>query len=147
MMDLWNHYQDVRPSCCGLSFPFSDWPGQLQNVQQHLLVVPVLLSSTRVQLEGFLLEERQRLGQRSQLYQVQEVEVAEPLGSLAGRQLRVEALPELGHVVTPLPLEPAIWRRETANMKRDVNQTGTSAPAVCESHHPGDTWHSGGRWC
>lgn len=50
-------------------------------------MILVLLGSAGVQPEGRLLEERQSFGQRSQLDQVQEVEVAEPLGPLAGRQL------------------------------------------------------------
>lgn len=89
-----------------------DQPGQLQDVQQLLLVFPVLLGSARVQLEGWLLEERQNFSQRSQLYQVQEVKVAEPLGPFAGRQLRVKTLSELRHIVTPLLLKPAVWRKE-----------------------------------
>lgn len=70
----------------------------------------VLLGPAGVQVEGRPLEEGQGFGQRPQLYQVEEVEVAEPLGPLAGRQLRVEALPELRNVMTPLLLKPAVWR-------------------------------------
>lgn len=83
-------------------------PGQLQDVQHQLLVLLVFLRSAGVQLEGRALEERQRLGQRSQLYEVQEVEVSEPLRPLAHRQLRIETLPELGHVVPPRLLEPGV---------------------------------------
>lgn len=79
-------------------------------MKQLLFLLPVLLGSAGVQVEGRLLEERQDFGQRSQLYQVQEVEVPEPLRPLAGRQVRVEALPELGHVMTPLLLEPVVCR-------------------------------------
>lgn len=89
-----------------------DQPSQLQDVHQLLLVFPVLLRSARVQLEGWLLEERQNFSQRSQLYQVQEVKVAEPLGPFAGRQPRVKTLSELRHIVTPLLLKPAVWRKE-----------------------------------
>lgn len=89
-----------------------DQPGQLQDVQQLLLVFLVLLGSARVQLEGWLLEERQNFSQCSQLYQVKEVKVAEPLGPFADRQLRIKTLSELRHIVTPLLLKPAVWRKE-----------------------------------
>ena len=68
---------------------------QLEHLQQQLFVGPVLLGLASVQLEGRLLEEGQGLGQGPQLYQVQEVEVTEPLGALARGQVRVEALLEL----------------------------------------------------
>ena len=68
---------------------------QLEDLQQQLFVGPVLQGLAGVQLEGRLLEEGQGLGQGPQLYQVQEVEVTEPLGALARGQVRVEALLEL----------------------------------------------------
>ena len=64
-------------------------------MQQQLFVSPVLLQPAGVQSEGRLLEEGLSFGQRSQLDQKQEVEVAEPLGPLAGRQLRIKTLSEL----------------------------------------------------
>lgn len=79
---------------------------------------PVLLGSAGVQLEGRLLEDGQSFGQRSQLDQVHEVKITEPLGTLAGRQLRIKALSELGHVVTPLLLKPAVCRAEGVNKER-----------------------------
>lgn len=103
------YYDSVLTRC---RHDASDWPAQLQDVKQHLFVFLVLLRPAGVQLEGRLLEERQSFGERSQLYQVQEVEVAEPLGSLASRQLRVKTLPELRHVVTPFLLKPAVCRWE-----------------------------------
>lgn len=69
--------------------------GHVQDLQQQLFVPPVLCRSASVQLEGRPLEEGQGFSQRSQLYQVQEVEVPKPLGPLASRQLRVEAPTEL----------------------------------------------------
>lgn len=98
-------------------------PGQLQDVQQHLLLLAVLFHSAGEQLEGRALEEGQRLGQRSQLYQEEEVEVAEPLGPLACRQLRVETPPELGNVVTPLLLEPAVWKNNNQQGRMSVKNT------------------------
>lgn len=59
----------------------------MQDLQQQLLVLLVLLWSAGVQLKGRLLEEWQSFRQCSQLYQVQEVEVSEPFGPLARRQL------------------------------------------------------------
>lgn len=67
--------------------PGSDPLGHVQDLQQQPFVPPVLCCSAGVQLEGRLLEERQGFGQRTQLYQVQEVEVPKPFGPLAGRQL------------------------------------------------------------
>ena len=73
----------------------TDSLGQLEDIQQELFVGPVLSGLARVQLEGRLLEEGQGFGQGPQLYQVQEVEVTEPLGALARGQIRVKALLEL----------------------------------------------------
>lgn len=70
-------------------------PSGLQDLQQKLLVLLILFCPARVQLEGGLLEEGQRLGERSQLYQVQEVEVEESSGPFTGCELRVKAPPEL----------------------------------------------------
>ena len=153
----------------------SDWPGQLQDVQQQLLVLLVLLRSARVQLEWRLLEERQSFGQRPQLYQVQEVEVAQPLGPLAGRQLRIETLPELWHVVTPLLLKPAVWgwlteregtlsltlkqpaadacfgRRNRKNFVSEkipiLEKNGANKWPKDMSHHPTGIWRWGVCWC
>lgn len=77
-------------------------------MQQQLLVSAVLFRPASEQPEGRLLEEGQSFGQRSQLDQEQEVEVAEPLRALAVCQLRIKALPEIRHVVTPLLLKPAV---------------------------------------
>lgn len=90
----------------------SDWPGKPQNIQQQLFMLLVLLYSASVQLEGRLLEERQSFSQRSKLYQVHEVEVSEPLGPLTTCQLWIKALSKLWHVVSPLLLKPAVWRKE-----------------------------------
>lgn len=98
-------------------------------MQQQLFVFPVLLGSAGEQLEGRLLEERQSLGQRSQLYQVQEVEVAEPLGPLAGRQLCIKTLSELGHVVAPLLLKPAVCRGSQRERESD-NQFQHETPVI-----------------
>lgn len=88
----------------------SDWPSQMQDLQQQLLVLLVLLRSAGVQLKGRLLEKWQSFSQSSQLYQVQEVEVSEPFGPLVGCQLWIKTLSELGHVVTPLLLKPGVCR-------------------------------------
>lgn len=83
-------------------------PGQLQDVQHHPFVLLVFFHFASVQLEGRTLEERQRLRQSSQLYEVQEVEVSEPLRPLACRQVRIKAPSELCYIVTPFLLEPAV---------------------------------------
>lgn len=92
-----------------------DWrrlrPGQLQDVKHHLFVRLVFLHFASVQLERRTLEERQRLRQSSQLYEVQEVEVAEPLRPLACCKVCIKAPSELCYIVTPLLLEPAVWKR------------------------------------
>lgn len=73
----------------------ADSLGHVQDLQQQLFVLPVLCCSARVQLKGLPLEEGQGFSQRTELYQVQEVEIPKTLGPFASGQLRVETLAEL----------------------------------------------------
>lgn len=108
----WRNNENNRNTggCSGLSS--GDPLGQVQDLQQQPFVPAVLRRSAGVQLEWRSLEERQGFSQRPQLYQVQEVEVPEPLGSLASRQLWVETPAELQYIVTPFLLEPAVCRKQ-----------------------------------
>lgn len=99
---------------------YSDWLSQLEDLQEQLPVFLVLPGPAGVQLEGGALEEGQGLGQGPQLDQVQEVEVPEPLGALACRQVRVEALLELWDVVSPLLVEPVVLRAKRGAIGKEV---------------------------
>lgn len=113
-----------------------DSPGQLQHLQEQLFLLSVLLRSTGVQLKRLLLEEWQHFSQGSQLYQVQEVEVAEPLGPLTCCELLIKTLSELSYIVTPL-LMPAVceWKTKllhtTFNSSQKMNATLIESERSC----------------
>lgn len=76
-------------------------PGLVENIQQQVFGARVLLCVSSVQINEGALEVRSHFRERSQLDQVQEVQVLQSARALALRLRRVEALPELVHVGTP----------------------------------------------
>lgn len=90
--------------------------GLIENIQQQVFGGGVLLCVSSVQINEGALEVRSHFRERSELDQVQEVQVLQSACALALGLRRVEALTELLHVWTPERLPPTLFKKTETQM-------------------------------